>query len=136
MRRKPKNVIFQKIDEQDENEENAPKKKPRILKKDPGPNKMPRLVHSILAIMVHFQLGGESCEPLERKMSVIAQTPNLRRFHVSPWTDLAQVVEYFQNRLVLEVHDHPARCSSIPTTARCAGASVRSSSVPTGTSWT
>ncbi len=45
MRRKPKNVILQRIDEQDENEENAPKKKHRILKKDPGPTKMPRLAH-------------------------------------------------------------------------------------------
>ena len=47
------------------------------------------------------------CEPLERKMPIIAQTPNLRRFHVSPWTDLERVVDYFQNRVVLEVHDHP-----------------------------
>jgi len=47
------------------------------------------------------------CEPLHLKMPVIARTPNLRRFHVSPWTDLERVVEYFQGRVVLEVHDHP-----------------------------
>lgn len=48
------------------------------------------------------------CENLGRKASVIAQLPNLRYFHVSPWTRLSDIVPITAGRnIVLEVHSHP-----------------------------
>lgn len=48
------------------------------------------------------------CENLTRKTSVIRKLPNLRRFHVSPWSDLEAVVEELGGDFVLEAHSHPA----------------------------
>ncbi len=47
------------------------------------------------------------CECLDRKLNVIAKLPNLRRFHVSPWSSLEVAKEIFQGELILEVHAHP-----------------------------
>jgi hypothetical protein len=44
------------------------------------------------------------CEDLSEKMTLIKQLSNLRRFHVSPWTDLETAVERLGKEYVLEVH--------------------------------
>lgn len=48
-----------------------------------------------------------ACECLDHKMDVIAGLSNLRRYHVSPWSNLGLAVEKFQGQMVLEAHDHP-----------------------------
>ncbi|MFH1708782.1 MAG: hypothetical protein ABIF71_12820 [Planctomycetota bacterium] len=47
------------------------------------------------------------CECLDLKGPVIKKNPNLRRFHVSPWSSVAKAVETFRGSVVMEVHDHP-----------------------------
>jgi len=49
------------------------------------------------------------CERLDDKLSILAGLPNLRRFHVSPWSNLAKACEQFHGSVVLEVHDHPGQ---------------------------
>ena len=44
------------------------------------------------------------CEDLTRKIAIIRDLPNLRRFHVSPWTDLETAVESLGRDFVLETH--------------------------------
>ncbi|HUU43525.1 MAG TPA: hypothetical protein VMX57_07085, partial [Planctomycetota bacterium] len=48
------------------------------------------------------------CEDLGGKIATLRDTPNLRHFHVSPWTALADVVPQLRGRKVaMEVHAHP-----------------------------
>ena len=48
------------------------------------------------------------CEDLGRKVESIKDLPNLRHFHVSPWTALADVMPHLRGRKVaMEVHAHP-----------------------------
>lgn len=48
------------------------------------------------------------CEDLSKKATVIRELPNLRHFHVSPWTDPATVVTALAGYpVVFEVHSHP-----------------------------
>lgn len=47
------------------------------------------------------------CEDLSKKCRVIRNLPNLRLFHVSPWTPVEPVVECFGSTVALEVHSHP-----------------------------
>jgi len=47
------------------------------------------------------------CECLDRKMFVIMKMPNLKHFHVSPYTNLDQALEHLREDLILEVHCHP-----------------------------
>jgi hypothetical protein len=49
------------------------------------------------------------CEKLDHKLDVLANLPNLRRFHVSPWSSVEAAREKFQGTVVLEVHAHPGR---------------------------
>jgi len=49
------------------------------------------------------------CEDLSRKARVIGRIPNLRLFHVSPWTPVRPVVEALEGRCAFEVHAHPTR---------------------------
>ena len=44
------------------------------------------------------------CEDLTRKISIIRELPNLRRFNVSPWTDLETAVDLLERDFVLETH--------------------------------
>lgn len=44
------------------------------------------------------------CEDLTKKIPIIRQMPNLRRFHVSAWTDLESAVEQLGRDFVLETH--------------------------------
>lgn len=47
------------------------------------------------------------CEDLSRKCPIIKDLPNLRLFHVSPWTEVEPVVACFGDSMALEVHSHP-----------------------------
>jgi len=47
------------------------------------------------------------CERLDEKMFVIMTMPNLKHFHVSPYTDLDHAIEHLRDDLILEVHCHP-----------------------------
>ncbi len=47
------------------------------------------------------------CEDLTKKISIIRQLPNLRRFHISPWTNLKVAAEELGRDFVLEVVVHP-----------------------------
>jgi|TARA_B100001964_G_C14217610_1_gene593586 hypothetical protein len=47
------------------------------------------------------------CEDLTKKISIIRQLPNLRRFHISPWTNLKVAAEELGRDFVLEVVAHP-----------------------------
>ncbi len=49
------------------------------------------------------------CEDLSAKAPIIRALPNLRLFHVGPWTPLAPVLETFGGSVALEVHSHPAK---------------------------
>ena len=44
------------------------------------------------------------CEDLSKKIPIIRQLPNLRRFHVSAWTDLETAVRDLGRDFVLETH--------------------------------
>jgi hypothetical protein len=48
------------------------------------------------------------CEDLGPKIDVIRRLPGLRRFHVSPWTDLPNAVDKLGDSMVLECHVNPA----------------------------
>jgi hypothetical protein len=48
------------------------------------------------------------CEDLSRKCRIIEGLPNLRLFHISPWTPPEPVIEQLGNRFAYEVHSHPA----------------------------
>jgi hypothetical protein len=64
-----------------------------------------RLARSFSNQTVYFH----GCERLDHKLDVLATLPNLRRFHVSPWSSAEAAREKFQGRVVLEVHAHPGR---------------------------
>jgi hypothetical protein len=44
------------------------------------------------------------CEDLTKKIPLIREMPNLRRFHVSAWTDLESAAEQLGRDFVLETH--------------------------------
>ena len=46
------------------------------------------------------------CEELTRKIDIIAALPNLRRFHISPWTDLGAAARKLGRRFIIEKHVH------------------------------
>jgi len=52
------------------------------------------------------------CEDLAAKIPAIRNLPNLRRFHVSPWTDLESAVEQLGSDFVMEVVPHPDTLSA------------------------
>ncbi len=47
------------------------------------------------------------CEDLTKKIPIIRQLPNLRRFHISPWTNLEVAADELGRDFVLEVVAHP-----------------------------
>jgi hypothetical protein len=54
--------------------------------------------------LAHGRVYYHGCEDLAKKIPIIKNLPNLRRFHVSPWTDLESAVEQLGNDFVLELH--------------------------------
>jgi len=49
------------------------------------------------------------CECLDKKVDIISTLPNLRRFHVSPWSTVKVAAEKFGDKVVLETHAHPGK---------------------------
>ena len=47
------------------------------------------------------------CEDLTQKVETIRELPNLREFHVSPWSQVAPIAAALPEHVVLEVHSHP-----------------------------
>jgi hypothetical protein len=47
------------------------------------------------------------CEDLSHKAAIISGLPNLRLFHVSPWTPPGPVVEKLGSHMAYELHSHP-----------------------------
>ena len=47
------------------------------------------------------------CEDLTKKIPIIRRLPNLRRFHISPWTNLKVAAEELERDFVMEVVAHP-----------------------------
>jgi len=47
------------------------------------------------------------CEDLTRKAEIIRDLPNLRQFHVSPWSRVAPIADALPEHVALEVHSHP-----------------------------
>ena len=48
------------------------------------------------------------CECLDGKIDAIARTPNLRRFHVSPWSSVEVARRKLRGTIVCEVHSNPS----------------------------
>lgn len=47
------------------------------------------------------------CEDLSQKCEIIQDLPNLRLFHISPWTPPEPVIQRLGNRFAYEIHSHP-----------------------------
>jgi len=46
---------------------------------------------------------------LDYKAEIIKRLPNLRRFHVSPWSKVEVIGPILEGKVVMEVHAHPGR---------------------------
>ncbi len=72
--------------------------------------------HARLATVLGNQRGYfHGCENLTQKLSIIRNLPNLRRIHISPWTDLENAVDQLGLDFVLETHGHPAETVLVHT---------------------
>ena len=49
------------------------------------------------------------CETLDQKAPVIKTLPNLRRFHISPWSSVKAIRKETRDAFVYEIHDHPGK---------------------------
>ncbi len=47
------------------------------------------------------------CEDLTQKVATIRDLPNLREFHVSPWSQPAPIAAALPEQVTMEVHSHP-----------------------------
>ena len=78
-----------------------------------GPEMYARFVHPYNVRLASFFAKGtvyyHGCECLDQKLDILATLPNLRRFHVSPWSSVAKAAAKFAGKAVLEVHAHPGR---------------------------
>jgi hypothetical protein len=48
------------------------------------------------------------CEPLDRKVSLLKQIPNLRKVSVSPWNDMARMANELVSTYVFSFKPNPA----------------------------
>ncbi len=78
-----------------------------------GPGMFAEFVHPYNARLARFfpneTVYFHGCECLDHKLGTLAGLPNLRRFHVSPWSSVEKAREKLGGRAVLEVHAHPGR---------------------------
>jgi hypothetical protein len=76
-----------------------------------GPDMFREFVHEYNCRLArHFTrqtVYYHGCEPLDQKAVHIKNLPNLRRFHVSPWSSVQTIAAEIQGRAVMEVHSHP-----------------------------
>jgi uroporphyrinogen-III decarboxylase len=61
----------------------------------------------LAAVVSEHRVYYHGCENLTAKIPVIRRLPNLRRFHVSAWTDLGAAANRLGREFVLEVCNHP-----------------------------
>jgi hypothetical protein len=78
-----------------------------------GPDMYAEFVHRynerLAALFPLKTVYYHGCEPLDMKAETIMTLPNLRRFHVSPWSSLPKIAEVVKGRAVMEVHSHPSK---------------------------
>jgi len=76
-----------------------------------GPDMYGEFVHRyncpLAELFVDNTVYYHGCECLDQKIDIIAGLPNLRRFHVSPWSSVARAAATFRGTVLLEVHAHP-----------------------------
>jgi hypothetical protein len=61
-----------------------------------------------LAVLERFGLNCYGCcEPLEHRWSVVKRIPRLRRVSVSPWTDVAKMVEHLGDDYIFSLKPNP-----------------------------
>lgn len=75
-----------------------------------GPAMYEEFVHPYNARIARLfgKVYYHGCENLGKKAGIIAGLPNLRYFHVSPWTRPSDVIPALEGRsIALEVHSHP-----------------------------
>jgi hypothetical protein len=48
------------------------------------------------------------CEDLTQKAGIISRLPNLRRFHISPWSNRDSILDELGNKFVYEIHVQPS----------------------------
>ena len=48
------------------------------------------------------------CEPLDKKIDIVAKIPNLRKISISPWADVEASAEAINTQFVLSVKPHPS----------------------------
>ena len=63
---------------------------------------------SLTAAFGDTKVYYHACEPITKKIPVIRELPNLRRLHISPWTDLEVAVEQVGENIELETEVHTA----------------------------
>ncbi len=77
-----------------------------------GPRQYETLVQSSNAALAgpftNRTVYYHGCECLDGKIDSIARIPNLRRFHVSPWSSVAVARNRFRGTVVCEVHANPS----------------------------
>ncbi|MBI4219345.1 MAG: hypothetical protein HY682_04305 [Chloroflexi bacterium] len=61
----------------------------------------------LAAIVGEHRVYYHGCENLTAKIPIIRHLPNLRRFHMSAWTDLEVAVGQLGRDFVLEIANHP-----------------------------
>jgi hypothetical protein len=61
----------------------------------------------LTAVLGDHRIYYHGCEDLTAKIPIIRQLPNLRRFCVSPWTNLEVAAAELGRDFVLETHVHP-----------------------------
>jgi hypothetical protein len=48
------------------------------------------------------------CEPLNKKIDLLNNIPNLRKISISPWADLDDAIEKIKNRFIISYKPNPA----------------------------
>lgn len=79
----------------------------------------------LAAAMGHQRVYYHGCEDLMAKIPIIRRLPNLRRFHVSPWTNLEVAAVQLGREFVLETHAHPGDTLLVHTPAQMRAAVER-----------
>ena len=74
-----------------------------------GPDTYAEFVHpyNIPVAQIWGKVYYHGCEDLTAKVQVIRELPNLRQFHVSPWSQVASIATALPEHVVMEVHSHP-----------------------------
>jgi len=58
------------------------------------------------------------CEPLDKKIDIVEQIPNLRKISITPWADVDHAAEVIGNRYVMAIKPNPAAVAVAKTDAK------------------